>query len=65
MNPMIEVRNLTKRYKDKTVLDDVSFDIQENTVHGLLGRNGAGKTTAMSILTAQNLPTGGEVRVFG
>lgn len=65
MNPVIEVRNLTKRYKDKLALDDVSFDVQENTIYGLLGRNGAGKTTAMSILTAQNLPTSGQVRVFG
>jgi ABC-2 type transport system ATP-binding protein len=65
MNPVIEVRNLTKRYKEKVVLDDVSFDVQEDTIYGLLGRNGAGKTTAMSILTAQNLPTSGEVRVFG
>ncbi|MFW3386694.1 UNVERIFIED_CONTAM: ABC transporter ATP-binding protein [Kocuria sp. CPCC 205274] len=65
MNPVIEVRNLTKRYKEKVVLDDVSFDVQEDTIYGLLGRNGAGKTTAMSILTAQNLPTRGEVRVFG
>ncbi|EYT54184.1 ABC transporter ATP-binding protein [Kocuria sp. UCD-OTCP] len=65
MKPVIEVRNLTKRYKEKVVLDDVSFDVQEDTIYGLLGRNGAGKTTAMSILTAQNLPTRGEVRVFG
>ncbi|MFE7629590.1 ABC transporter ATP-binding protein [Kocuria sp. NPDC057446] len=65
MNPVIEVRNLTKRYKDKLALDDVSFDVEQDTVYGLLGRNGAGKTTAMSILTAQNLPTRGEVRVFG
>ncbi|GAB2615138.1 ABC transporter ATP-binding protein [Kocuria himachalensis] len=65
MNPVIEVRNLTKRYKDKVALDDVSFDVQKDTIYGLLGRNGAGKTTAMSILTAQNLPTSGEVRVFG
>ncbi|TKV28612.1 ABC transporter ATP-binding protein [Arthrobacter sp. NamB2] len=65
MNPVIEVRNLTKRYKDTLALDNVSFDIQKDTIYGFLGRNGAGKTTAMSILTAQNLPTSGEVRVFG
>lgn len=65
MNPVIEVRNLTKRYKDKVALDDVSFDVEKDAIYGLLGRNGAGKTTAMSILTAQNLPTSGEVRVFG
>lgn len=65
MTPVIEVRNLTKRYKDKLALNDVSFDIQADTIYGFLGRNGAGKTTAMSILTAQNLPTSGQVRVFG
>ncbi|WP_424346471.1 ABC transporter ATP-binding protein [Kocuria sp. CH-021] len=65
MNPVIQVRNLTKRYKDKVALDDVSFDVEQDTIYGLLGRNGAGKTTAMSILTAQNLPTSGDVRVFG
>lgn len=65
MNPVIEVRNLTKRYKDTLALDDVSFDIEKDTIYGFLGRNGAGKTTAMSILTAQNLPTSGQVRVFG
>ncbi|MDI6944481.1 MULTISPECIES: ABC transporter ATP-binding protein [Microbacterium] len=65
MNPVIEVRNLTKRYKDKLALDDVSFDIEKDTIYGFLGRNGAGKTTAMSILTAQNFATSGEVRVFG
>lgn len=65
MNPVIEVRNLTKRYKDILALNSVSFDIQRDTIYGFLGRNGAGKTTAMSILTAQNLPTSGQVRVFG
>jgi len=65
MNSVIQVRNLTKRYKDALALDGVSFDIEQDAIYGLLGRNGAGKTTAMSILTAQNLPTSGDVRVFG
>jgi len=65
MSPVIEVRNLTKRYKGTLALDDVSFDIEKDTIYGLLGRNGAGKTTAMSIVTAQNFPTSGQVRVFG
>jgi len=65
MDTVIEVRNLTKRYKDTLALDDVSFDVQRDTIYGFLGRNGAGKTTAMSILTAQNFPTSGQVRVFG
>ncbi|GAA3669421.1 ABC transporter ATP-binding protein [Microbacterium marinilacus] len=65
MTAVIEVRNLTKRYKDKLALDDVSFDVEKDTIYGFLGRNGAGKTTAMSILTAQNSATSGSVRVFG
>ena len=65
MSSVIEVQNLTKRYHDTVAVDDVSFTIQEDTIYGLLGRNGAGKTTIMSILTAQNFATSGEVRVFG
>jgi ABC-2 type transport system ATP-binding protein len=62
---VIEVEHLTKRYRDTVAVDDVSFSIEENTIYGLLGRNGAGKTTVMSILTAQNFATSGSVRVFG
>jgi len=65
MTDVIEVRNLTKRYRDTLAVDDVSFTIQKDTIYGLLGRNGAGKTTVMSILTAQNFATGGEIRIFG
>ncbi|MBO0981166.1 ABC transporter ATP-binding protein [Microbacterium sp. SD291] len=65
MTAVIEVHNLTKRYKDKRALDDVSLSIEGGAIYGLLGRNGAGKTTLMSILTAQNFETSGSVRVFG
>ncbi|WP_221584736.1 ABC transporter ATP-binding protein [Microbacterium sp. G2-8] len=65
MDPVIQVRDLTKRYKDTLALDGVSFDIERNAIYGFLGRNGAGKTTAMSILTAQNFATSGSVKVFG
>jgi ABC-2 type transport system ATP-binding protein len=64
MTAVIEVNNLTKRYRDTLALDDVSFSIEQDKIYGLLGRNGAGKTTAMSILTAQNFATSGDVRVF-
>ncbi|CAL4858449.1 ABC transporter ATP-binding protein [Microbacterium sp. MM2322] len=65
MTAVIEVKNLTKRYRDTTAVDDISFTIERDAIYGLLGRNGAGKTTVMSILTAQNFPTAGEIRVFG
>ena len=65
MTAVIEVSNLTKRYRDAVAVDDVSFRVEKDTVTGLLGRNGAGKTTVMSILTAQNIATAGSVRIFG
>ncbi|WP_439591228.1 ABC transporter ATP-binding protein [Microbacterium sp.] len=65
MTNVIEVKNLTKRYRDALAVDDVSFSIAKDTIYGLLGRNGAGKTTVMSILTAQNFATSGDVRIFG
>jgi len=65
MTSVIEVTGLTKRYRDTLAVDDVSFSIEEDTIYGLLGRNGAGKTTIMSILTAQNFATRGKVRIFG
>ncbi|MFV0252845.1 MAG: ABC transporter ATP-binding protein [Beutenbergiaceae bacterium] len=65
MAAVIEVSHLTKRYRDTTAADDVTFTIEKDTIYGLLGRNGAGKTTVMSIITAQNFATSGTVRVFG
>ncbi|MDQ2689633.1 MAG: ABC transporter ATP-binding protein [Chloroflexota bacterium] len=65
MTAVIEVAHLTKRYRETVAVDDVSFAIEKDTIYGLLGRNGAGKTTIMSILTAQNFATSGDVGVFG
>ncbi|MBZ4487256.1 ABC transporter ATP-binding protein [Microbacterium sp. cx-55] len=65
MTSVIEVTGLTKRYGDTVAVDDVTFTIEKDTIYGLLGRNGAGKTTIMSILTAQNFATSGDVRIFG
>ncbi|MBV1779692.1 ABC transporter ATP-binding protein [Paeniglutamicibacter sp. ABSL32-1] len=63
--PAIEVRNLTKTYRDANALDGVSLALEENRIYGLLGRNGAGKTTLMSILAGQGYPTGGQVLIHG
>ena len=65
MTDVIEVSHLTKRYRETLAVDDVSFTIEKDTIYGLLGRNGAGKTTVMSILTAQDFATTATVRVFG
>lgn len=63
--PAVDVRGLTKRFGSFTALDDISFSLQPNMIHGLLGRNGAGKTTIMQLLTGQDFITTGEVSVFG
>jgi ABC-2 type transport system ATP-binding protein len=62
---LIHVENLTKWYGDKLALDDVSFDVQPGEVLGLLGLNGAGKSTAMNILTGYIGATSGTVTIDG
>ena len=62
---MIEVENLTKRYGDKTALAGVSFGIDTGQIVGLLGKNGAGKSTTMNILTGYISATEGKVAIGG
>lgn len=61
----IEVKNLTKKYGKKEALKNISFQLEGSKIYGLLGRNGAGKTTFMDILAGYSLPTSGEVKVNG
>lgn len=60
---MIEVQHLTRRYGDLVAVDDVSFRIDHGEVVGLLGHNGAGKTTIMKMLTGFLEPTSGMIRI--
>ncbi|MEE6287008.1 ABC transporter ATP-binding protein [Georgenia sp. MJ173] len=62
---MIEARNLTKRYGEKTAVDGVSFTIPAGTVTGFLGPNGAGKSTTMRMIVGLDRPTSGSVTVNG
>ena len=62
---IIEVRNLTRKYGDFTAVDHLSFSIEKGKIYGLLGRNGAGKSTTMNILTGCLAPTEGSVIVSG
>ncbi|NLW99719.1 MAG: ATP-binding cassette domain-containing protein [Actinomycetales bacterium] len=62
---MIEAVNLTKRYGDKTAVDDVTFQVMPGTVTGFLGPNGAGKSTTMRMIVGLDHPTAGSVTVNG
>ncbi|MER5319271.1 ABC transporter ATP-binding protein [Streptosporangium roseum] len=65
MPPVIEVRNLHKRYEDKVAVDDVSLTVQEGEIFGILGPNGAGKTTTVECIEGLRMPDRGEIRVLG
>ena len=62
---MIEVSGLTKRFRDRTAVEGLSFTIPRGEVVGLLGPNGAGKTTTLRLLTGYLPATSGSVRVAG
>lgn len=65
MTNAIEVRQLTRTHKSTPALDDVTVSFAADGIHGLLGRNGAGKTSLMSIISGQDWPDSGAVTVFG
>jgi len=60
---MIQVEGLIRRYGNFTAVDDVSFSINRGEVVGLLGHNGAGKTTIMRMMTGYLEPTAGRIRI--
>jgi len=64
-SPIVEVKNLTKRFGEFTAVDGISFDIQPGEILGLLGPNGAGKTTTIQMLLGLVTPTAGSIRMFG
>ena len=61
----IEIRNLTKKYAEKTVVDNLSLSINEGELVGLLGVNGAGKTTTIKMLCCLTEPTSGDALLKG
>ena len=62
---MIEIKDLTKKFGDNTILDNITFSVKRGEVLGFLGPNGAGKTTTMKIITGFWRPTSGKVKVGG
>lgn len=63
---MIEINNLKFSYKrNKMVIDDISLNIQKGYIHGLLGKNGIGKTTLLKLMSGLLFPNSGEIEVLG
>ena len=62
---MIRVKDLTRTYGDLTAVDQVSFEVGRGEIVGLLGHNGAGKTTIMKMLTGYLEPTDGSIEIDG
>jgi len=61
----VELVNLTKTYGSFTAVDNAALKLEPNRIYGLLGRNGAGKTTILNMLSARIFPSAGEAKVFG
>ena len=64
-NKVITAEQLTKKFGDFTAVDAISFDVERGEIFGFLGANGAGKTTAMRMLSGLSLPTSGQATVAG
>lgn len=65
MTPILEIKNLSKKYTSLEAVQDISFSVSPGEVVGLLGPNGAGKTTTISMLLGVLEPSGGQIKVLG
>ncbi len=65
MQPILEVKNLTKKFNNFIAVDNISFCVNEGEVLGFLGPNGAGKTTTIQMLLGVMTPTSGTISYFG
>ena len=65
MEHVIIAENLTKKFGSFTAVDNISFEVRKGEIFGFLGANGAGKTTAMRMLTGLSLPSSGKAMVAG
>jgi len=65
VSPILQVKNLTKRYGGLTAVNDVSFDVEPNEILSVIGPNGAGKSTIFKLISSFVTPTRGEVRFNG
>lgn len=62
---IIEVKNISKRFNDKLVLDNISYEVKEGEIFGFIGPNGAGKSTLINIMTSLLTPDNGTIEICG
>ncbi|MCY9666932.1 ATP-binding cassette domain-containing protein [Paenibacillus alginolyticus] len=65
MKPVVEIRNLTKTYKNLRGIHQVNMTVQQGDIYGFFGPNGAGKTSVMKIMAGLTKAQQGEVKLFG
>ena len=65
MENLVKVKNLSKKYDSKEAVKDISFNIKENEILGLLGPNGSGKTTTIGMMLGLLKPSNGEILIDG
>ncbi|MFI6537258.1 ABC transporter ATP-binding protein [Nonomuraea sp. NPDC050547] len=65
MTPALDISGLTKRFGDKLAVDDIALAVPQGSFYGLVGQNGAGKTTALSMAVGLLRPDSGGARIFG
>ena len=63
--PSVSVKNLTKSFSGRRVVDDLFFDVQKGEVFALLGHNGAGKSTTIELILGLKAPDGGSTKILG
>ena len=62
---LLQTRNLTKQYGRHRAVDDVNMHIKKGAIYGFIGRNGAGKTTCLKMISGLSTPSYGEIEMFG
>lgn len=65
MTRKVDAKNISVSYKESEALSDINFTLENGKIYGLIGRNGAGKTSLLSLLAAYQKPTSGEIKIDG